>query len=73
MNQIRGSTILFLVLSLLGSNHLNSQEKLEVDGAMTIGNSESITPDPGTIRWTGSDVQGWNGSQWVSLIRRHCL
>jgi uncharacterized protein (TIGR02145 family) len=23
--------------------------------------------DPGTIRWTGSDFEGWNGVIWVSL------
>ena len=44
-----------------------SQEKMEVSGAIKIGNSEAVSPEAGTIRWTGSDVLGWAGSKWVSL------
>ncbi len=32
---------------------------------LTVGNTATTTA--GTIRWTGSDFQGYNGSQWVSL------
>lgn len=32
---------------------------------MTVGNSSSTTA--GTIRWSGSDFQGYNGSSWISL------
>ena len=42
-------------------------EKLHVDGAAVIGNSEAATPVAGTIRWTGSDFEGYTGSEWVSL------
>ena len=42
-------------------------QKLEVEGSIIIKNSEDPTPEPGTIRWTGTDFQGWNGIKWVSL------
>jgi hypothetical protein len=40
-------------------------EKLDVNGAIRIGNT--ATSNAGTIRWTGSDFQGYNGTAWVSL------
>ncbi len=57
------STILFLMLPIL----FYGQEKLEIQGAIILENSEQETPVPGTIRWTGIDFQGWNGLTWVSL------
>ncbi|MBK8505887.1 MAG: fibrobacter succinogenes major paralogous domain-containing protein [Saprospiraceae bacterium] len=59
---------LFIMVFLLSSFSANSQEeKLEIQGAIQIGDSEDPTPDPGTIRWTGSDFEGWNGISWLSL------
>lgn len=43
------------------------EEKLEIEGAIQIGNSEDLSPDAGTIRWTGADFEGWNGLEWLSL------
>lgn len=45
------------------------QEKMEIDGAIIIKNSEDLTPEPGTIRYnlTTSDFEGWNGVFWASL------
>ncbi len=43
------------------------EEKLNVSGAIVISNSEKLPPDSGTIQWTGTDFQGWNGTNWVSL------
>lgn len=42
-------------------------ERLDVNGAITIGNSETTTPANGTIRWNGSDFQGRSGNAWTSL------
>ena len=42
-------------------------EKMEISGAIQIADSEGSSPTTGTIRWTGSDFQGWNGVNWVSL------
>ena len=40
-------------------------EKLEVDGAIKIGTTSNT--NAGTIRWTGTDFEGYTGSNWVSL------
>ncbi len=42
-----------------------SSEKLRVDGGIQLGNSAGSTT--GTIRWTGSDFEGYNGSVWQSF------
>lgn len=41
------------------------QEKLDVDGAVRIGTTTNT--NAGTIRWTGTDFEGFNGTEWVSL------
>ncbi len=48
----------------------SQQEKLEIEGAIQISNSEDPTPDPGTIRFNSvtNDFEGWNG-EWISLTR----
>ena len=40
-------------------------ERLYVDGGVQLGNSSGT--NTGTIRWTGSDFQGYNGLTWKSL------
>ncbi|MBK8503491.1 MAG: fibrobacter succinogenes major paralogous domain-containing protein [Saprospiraceae bacterium] len=54
--------------------HVGSGEISEIDGAIQIGTnlnaqfgSSRTNPEAGTIRWSGSDFQGWNGVFWVSL------
>jgi len=39
-------------------------EKLVIDGAIVISDSEEATPAAGTIRWNGQDFQGYDGTQW---------
>ncbi len=39
--------------------------KLDINGGLRIGNTDSAYS--GTIRWTGSDFEGYNGSDWISL------
>ncbi len=60
-------TVLILTSLLLWNTSALSQEKLEVDGAIVIKNSEDPTPQPGTIRWTGLNFEGWNGVTWELL------
>lgn len=36
-----------------------------IGAGLTLGNSTST--DAGTIRWTGTDFEGYNGTSWVSL------
>ena len=48
--------------------HTKTQELLlDVDGGIKIGNTTATNPDPGTIRFTGTSFEGWNGFTWVSL------
>lgn len=41
-------------------------QNVRIDGALIISKSTE-SPDPGTIRWTGTDFEGWNGLKWLSL------
>jgi len=41
------------------------EEKLTVNGGIRIGNSTGT--NSGTIRWTGSDFEGYDGGGWQSL------
>ncbi len=59
--------LLSTLLLLVSSCEIYSQEKMEIEGAIIIADSEDATPTPGTIRWTGADFEGWNGIIWVSL------
>ena len=55
-----------LIILLLSTSWLLAQEPLfEVEGAPLIGNDSM--PVTGTIRWTGNDFEGFNGTYWVSL------
>ncbi len=44
-----------------------NNQKLEVNGAITIGNTSNNSA--GSIRYTGTDFEGSNGSQWNSLTQ----
>ncbi len=61
-------TVMLLGCVLLCTAFLHSQiGKLEIEGPIQIGNTTNPAPEAGTIRWSGSDFLGWNGSHWVSL------
>jgi formylglycine-generating enzyme required for sulfatase activity len=51
----------------VGIGTATSAEKLEVAGAVKLGNTANSAPAAGTIRWTGMDFEGFTGSGWVSL------
>lgn len=60
--------IIALMALLWGAPIVNyAQEKLTVEGAVILGHSEDANPAAGTIRWTGTDFEGWTGSRWISL------
>jgi formylglycine-generating enzyme required for sulfatase activity/photosystem II stability/assembly factor-like uncharacterized protein len=44
--------------------------QLRAAGAITIGNTTNAIPPAGTLRWTGTDFEGFTGSNWVSLTGR---
>ncbi len=60
--------LLHIIMTLfLSGTVAYNQAGLEVEGTIQIGESENPTPEPGTIRWTGLDFEGWNGVTWVSF------
>lgn len=53
----------------VGIGTVNPTEKLEINGAIKIGESSNANPASGTIRWNAikNDFEGFNGTTWVSL------
>lgn len=51
----------------VGIGTTSPTETLDIQGAVRLG--DTATTNPGTIRWTGSDFEGYNGSEWVSLTK----
>ena len=49
----------------VGIGVLAPTESLEVNGGVKVGNSTNT--NAGTIRWTGTDFEGYNGTEWKSL------
>jgi len=49
----------------LGVGVSPASEKLEIDGAIKIGDASGV--DDGVIRWTGSDFEGRKNNSWVTL------
>src|SRR3990167_8733858 len=48
------------------SAKLDVAGNVNVAGKIKVGN-DSVSPTAGTIRWTGSDFEGYDGSAWKSL------
>jgi len=49
----------------IGAGIINPDERLALDGAIQLGNTDNL--NTGTIRWTGEDFEGYNGTSWMSL------
>lgn len=45
-------------------------EKLEVAGRVVVSDSANALPKAGTIRWNGTDFEGYDGTRWLSLTGR---
>ena len=63
------SDVLTIKSSGVGIGITSPSEKLHVKGAVVLGNSEAATPIAGTIRWTGSAFEGYDGTHWISFSR----
>ena len=50
----------------VGIGTVSPSAKLDVAGKIKVGD-DSVSPTAGTIRWTGSDFEGYDGSVWKSL------
>lgn len=51
----------------MGIGNANPQEMLDVSGAIKIGGTLVGAADAGSIRWNGTNFQGYNGTIWVNL------
>jgi hypothetical protein len=53
----------------LGIGKNDPVEKLDLNGAIRIGNTSNPTPSEGTIRWndTNNNFEGYDGAQWIAL------
>ena len=59
-----GTTQLFAQQGMgIGNN--NPLEMLDVSGAIKLGTTTNT--NAGTIRWTGTEFQGWDGTQWITF------
>ena len=55
------------MLFMLAISITYPQPTLEVEGSIKIGNNTDPNPKLGSMRWTGSDFEVWNGVIWASL------
>lgn len=51
----------------VGIDVLSNKEKLEVNGAIKIGTTTTISPDDGVIKYDTNDFIGRKNGEWVSL------
>jgi hypothetical protein len=51
----------------VGIGEVNPTEKLEVSGAIKFGNTNNS--NAGSVRWTGTEFEGFDGNNWVSLTK----
>ena len=51
----------------LGVGTPSPLEKVDVNGAIKIGTTDTTTPWAGTIRWNGADFEGFDGAAWQSF------
>jgi len=59
--------ILILLCLSISQVAISQQEKMKIEGAIVIGNSDDPNPKIGTIRWSGLDYEGYDGTTWKSL------
>lgn len=58
--------ILSILVTLLLICISSFAQSVEIEGALKITKSMD-EPDPGTIRWSGTDFEGWTGTEWLSF------
>lgn len=62
-----------LVICLSATMGYSQIEALELDGAIRLASSRSFLPQPGTIRWLGNELEGWDGDRWRSLTGQEII
>jgi hypothetical protein len=66
-NNDDSTKILFTDAGSVGIGTITPVEKVDIDGALRIGTTNS--ENDGTIRFTGTDFEGFIGDDWVSLTQ----
>ena len=80
-NQVKDGGLGLNALSVFGNGYfqdnvgigtVSPQAKLDVAGNVNVAGKikvgdDSVSPTAGTIRWTGSDFEGYDGTVWKSL------
>ncbi|MBL8002277.1 MAG: hypothetical protein JNL05_09975 [Flavobacteriales bacterium] len=51
----------------VGLGTIAPAEKLHLNGAIVVGDTYNATPNDGTIRYTGTDFEGYTAGNWRSL------
>ncbi len=73
-NQVKDGGLSLDALSVFGGGYFQGdvgvgvvtpKQKLDIEGGIEVGNTTTETA--GTIRWTGVDLEVYDGSAWVSL------
>ncbi len=62
---VRGAQNVFRGTGDVGIGTRNPIERLDVAGAIRLGSTAAA--NPGTIRWTGADFEGYDGGSWKSF------
>jgi hypothetical protein len=74
--QVKDGGLSLNALSVFGGGYFQGKvgvgvvtptQDLEVAGQIKIGKDDSVTSTAGTIRWSGTDFEGYNGTEWKSL------
>ena len=55
----------------IGISIENPVEKLDVKGAIKLGSNTNT--QAGTIRWSGTDFEGYDGTNWLSLTKKNYI
>ena len=67
-DRLKGNSVFVDTNDNVGIGKNTPQEKLDIDGGIRLGTTNTV--NAGTIRWTGSDFEGYNGKEWVSLTQK---
>ena len=59
--------VLFIFCMCICYTSFTQHEMTDIRGAIKLSNSEAQNPVDGTIRWTGQDFEGFDGTEWKSL------
>jgi len=68
-DRLEGNSIYVNTSNYVGIGTDDPKEQLDINGGIKLGSTDSI--HAGTIRWTGTDFEGYNGEKWLSLTQNN--